>query len=282
MAPGRLLETSRRSGTTCALIHLGTSGRIADLEPAAERMLGYGREELRGKPLSCIASAPDVDLGAILERTLGFEARRKDGSVFPAEVTLVRGRRERATALTAILRDVSRDRAAETAARKANATVRGLVERVHAIVYCTPLGVAEAGVPAASSSGSLSMSARVRRLLGRNPGPWLADKAPWGEMLHPSDRERVLAQVSRTRDAGTPFRSEYRLLGREGRILWFQDRAEVQPEPVPSLAGIAVEISEIKRAEVAARETDDRYRQLVESLGDCAFIALGPQGYVVE
>lgn len=55
----------------------------------------------------------------------------------------------------------------------------------------------------------------------------MADHELWFRQLHPEDRDRALAEEERRKETGEPLRSEYRLLTRAGRILWFRDEAVV-------------------------------------------------------
>src|SRR6476659_7583548 len=54
-----------------------------------------------------------------------------------------------------------------------------------------------------------------------------ARKREVGELLHPEDRERVLAAHQRTHATREPLFIEYRLRTRDGRYLWVQDEARV-------------------------------------------------------
>jgi hypothetical protein len=44
-------------------------------------------------------------------------------------------------------------------------------------------------------------------------------------MLHPDDRERVLAESDATNATGEPFDVEYRIVAADGRIVWLHDHA---------------------------------------------------------
>ena len=53
---------------------------------------------------------------------------------------------------------------------------------------------------------------------------WVEDVTLWECLLHPEDRERVLAQERRTMEAEEEFESEYRLVARDGRVVWIWER----------------------------------------------------------
>ena len=44
-------------------------------------------------------------------------------------------------------------------------------------------------------------------------------------MLHPDDRDRAIETYDRGHESGEPFTIEYRMVARDGRVVWFQDSA---------------------------------------------------------
>ncbi len=81
---------------------------------------------------------------------------------------------------------------------------------------------------------------------------WLADPTLWIRQLHPDDRERVLARERESVRTGEPFVVEYRMYTRDGRLVWFSDRAVVQPNGpnrTPHLHGVMLDITDVKQLE---------------------------------
>ena len=110
---------------------------------------------------------------------------------------------------------------AEEELRAAETKFRTLVEQLPTITYIAEFGAA----------GTWSyVSPQIDSLLGFSPQEWMADPEAWAKCLHPDDRDRVLAEESRTAQSGEPFRSEYRMAGRDGRIIWCRDEATVMVE----------------------------------------------------
>jgi PAS domain S-box-containing protein len=113
------------------------------------------------------------------------------------------------------------------------------------------------------------MSPQLEAVLGYTAEEWTADPDLFSKVLHPDDRDWVLAEQRRTQEAGEPFRAEYRMMTRDGRVLWFLDEAhEVagrKGEPA-YYYGYLVEITERKELEEAVRAAEERYRALVEQL----------------
>ena len=45
------------------------------------------------------------------------------------------------------------------------------------------------------------------------------------ELIHPDDRERVVAACEAANRAQEPYRAEYRMVARDGRVVWVRDEA---------------------------------------------------------
>jgi PAS domain S-box-containing protein len=126
---------------------------------------------------------------------------------------------------------------------------RTLVERIPGIVY-----TAEAG----EAGQWLYASPQIHWILGYTALEWCADATLWFRCLHPADRERALADEIRSRETGDPLNSEYRMIARDGSVIWFHDQAT----PVPGedgrgtvLQGVMLDITDRKLAEARVRES---------------------------
>ena len=53
------------------------------------------------------------------------------------------------------------------------------------------------------------------------------DPELWPQVLHPDDRARALAENVRHNETGEPFVLEYRMLHRDGHVVWVYDEARV-------------------------------------------------------
>jgi PAS domain S-box-containing protein len=143
--------------------------------------------------------------------------------------------------------DPSKPMNKEEVLRDTKVKYRALVDQIPGLLY----------LAAADETGStLYVSPQIEKLLGFSPAEWLADPALWSKQLHPEDRERVLAEHVRSATSGQPFHSEYRLLARDGRAVWFRDAANVvrdEHDRALFLQGVMLDITEQKQAEEALR-----------------------------
>ena len=109
-----------------AIVSADIDGRVTFWNDCAERMFGYSEADVMGGPLTRIippayreahergvARIRDGAEGRVLGRTVTLEGLRKDGSLFPLELSLARWRVGEATFFSGIIRDVSQRRAAE-------------------------------------------------------------------------------------------------------------------------------------------------------------------------
>ena len=71
-------------------------------------------------------------------------------------------------------------------------------------------------------SSTRYVSPSIDALTGYSPSDWSAEPELFGKVLHPEDRDRVLAELAEAQD-GMPLRSEYRLLARDGRVVWVRE-----------------------------------------------------------
>lgn len=72
-----------------------------------------------------------------------------------------------------------------------------------------------------------SISPEVEAVLGYTQAEWMADPMIWVKLLHLEDRERVVEVCRAANEALEPFRAEYRMIARDGRVIHICDEAVV-------------------------------------------------------
>ena len=115
-----------------------------------------------------------------------------------------------------LMADVSEVRRARKAMEESERRYRTLVEQIPAVVYVDD---------DTESSSAFYVSPYYEEMLGYTPEERMADPDLWVQMLHPDDRERVLEEVRRTIGTNEPFRVEYRMIAKDGRVVWVRDDA---------------------------------------------------------
>lgn len=160
--------------------------------------------------------------------------------------------------------------------RQAESRYRVLVEQLPVITYTAKLD---------DSRCPLYISPQVETVLGFSPEEFMADPDLWFQRIHPGDLDRVRASLSQCCGKGESFQLEYRIYARDGRLLWFNDDAVVINDEVDGsryLQGIMGDVTAHRKAQEALKESEERFRLLVERVKDYGIFMLDPQGRVVS
>jgi PAS domain S-box-containing protein/putative nucleotidyltransferase with HDIG domain len=104
----------------------------------------------------------------------------------------------------------------QAALRTAESRYRDLVEKNPGVLYID--------TPTLPTS-TLFISKQIQAISGFTSGEWTQDPDLWRSLVHPEDREAYLALEAACDESGQPFRMEYRLVRRDGEIIWLRDEA---------------------------------------------------------
>ena len=132
------------------------------------------------------------------------------------------------------------------------AKYRALVEQIPAVVFMAYLdkGIGEAYV-----------SPQIETALGFSQSEWLEDPVRWYQQIHPDDKMRWSEEAAEMFLSGRPLRSSYRVMARDGRVLWFQCEAKMirREDGRPwFIHGVGFDITERKSLEEAILEISAR------------------------
>src|SRR5262245_38294927 len=243
-----------------ALVIVNAVGLMVEVNAQAERLFGYTRAELLGRPVELLvperfrdrhvrdrdaycASPHARPMGANLE----LYGRHKDGHDIPVEISLSPLRTEDGLLVVSSIRDVSERKKTEARLRKMEARYRTLVEGIPAVTFMAALD---------EGLNELYVSPQIEALLGFSQREWLENPVLWHSQLHPDDRQRWHVEFARTCATGEPFRSVYRFVARDGRVVWVHGEARMVRDEAGRplfLQGVAFDITGMKEAEEALR-----------------------------
>jgi PAS domain S-box-containing protein len=156
-----------------------------------------------------------------------------------------------------------------------DAIYRALVEQIPAVVFMAHLdrGIGEAYV-----------SQQIEASLGFSQEEWLEDPIRWYQQIHPDDKQRWSVEAAQMFLSGTPLRSAYRVMARDGRVVWFHCEAKMirRKNGRPwFIHGIAFDITELKRTEEALQEERNVVSAILHTVG-ALVVVLDPQGRIVR
>jgi PAS domain S-box-containing protein len=113
-------------------------------------------------------------------------------------------------------------------------------------------------------------SPQTESMFGFSQQDWNDDPDLWlGTMVHPQDRERCRLAEAHHTESGEPFDETYRILHRDGRILWVRDVAVVveDADGIPLYSqGFLLDITSQKEAESELKGALEREHAQAEHL----------------
>jgi len=276
-AESALLESEARLRTLADASFEGIGvcedGILVDANDQLIKMLGYsGRSEMMGKPVvELVAPESRNFVRARIEsgRTEPYEhlALRKDGSVFPVEVcgrTIVSSPRH--VRVTAV-RDI-------TTRKQAEDSLKTLTERLKLATATAAIAVWDWDL----GTNDVVWDDRAFEIYGLPPdSKALITYQLWADLVHPEDLSDQEAALKRTiAEKGRGLR-EFRIIRPDGTVRHVQAAEAVITDergaPV-RMVGVNVDITERKQAEQALRESEERYRAVVEFSPECVAVAV--------
>ncbi len=105
--------------------------------------------------------------------------------------------------------------------------------------------------------GEAYVSPQIEAALGFSQEEWLEDPVRWYSHIHPEDKQRWSTEAAEMFLTGNPLRSAYRVISRDGRVIWFHCEAKMirkeDGEPW-FIHGVGFDITDLKRTEEALQE----------------------------
>ena len=124
-----------------------------------------------------------------------------------------------------VIHDITDRKNAEQALVDSEARLRAAEARYRTLVEQLPLAIYVNDVDEAGTA--LYRSPAIETITGRSPEEWIADPALLAGIVHPDDRERVLAELAAAAADGAGLSIEYRIVRPDGSIVWVLDESAV-------------------------------------------------------
>jgi PAS domain S-box-containing protein len=280
----RLKSARREGGATAEILESISDGfvaldhefRFTYVNQAAENLMDRPKTELLGKSIwevypELVGTIVETNYRRVLDeqRPLRFEHRYSANrwseiTAFPAA-----GR-----GLSVYFREITDD-------KQAQAIFREKEERYQFNLEAANAGTWDWNI----ATGAVLWSDNMESVHGQPPGSFTGTLESFFQFVHYEDRDSVRQKIGRAIESGEQYVVEYRTVGPDGKVSWMEAKGRVsydertgQPK---RMMGVSTNITERKAAEIALRESEERFRTLarhapvgifqLDSKGSCLF-----------
>jgi PAS domain S-box-containing protein len=164
-------------------------------------------------------------------------------------------------AVGGISTDITDRKQIETALRESEERFRQLAENIDAVFWMRSLD------EQFNKQEFLYISPGYEKIWGRSSQSLYENSENWMDTIYPEDRAYVCTMYER-QNRGEQIEDVYRIVKPDGSVSWIHDRAFPVYDSQGRLyrtAGIAEDITERKLTEAALKESEQKYRNLVET-----------------
>ncbi len=126
--------------------------------------------------------------------------------------------------------------------------------------------------------------ARTEAIFGLEPGAFEGTMEAFLARVHPDDRGRITTGHRRLMEEGVPYAVDFRIAWPGGEVRHITTRASLirsDRDSSSQIIGMLHDITERKRVEDALRESEERFRTMVEQAGDAMFL-IEPDGSFID
>jgi PAS domain S-box-containing protein len=249
-----------------AMVVANHRGEITLVSAITESLFGYTRDELIGQPVEILIPErlrnhhrkhrgeyglnPHIrPMGAGIE----LVGLRKDGSEFPAEISLGPLKTEDGVMVFTAIRDVTERKRAEIELRESR-------ERFDLAVRGSDAGIWDWDL----RTNEVYYSDRWKSMLGYGADEIPNNFVEWDTRLHPDDRDRSLKTVEDYRQGKSQeYELEHRLRHKDGSYRWILARGALVRDSNGKpyrMVGSHIDITRRKKAEESLREKETQLR----------------------
>jgi two-component system NtrC family sensor kinase len=242
------------------------AGNLTFVNDAMIRALGYSKEEISG--MNYRALRPKKDAKAVFEaynriyktgeplRNFFTEIICKDGRHIFAETSAfsIRNNKGEIIGFRGIRRDLTEHRKMEEALEKSEVRYRQLAENAGEAI----LVVQDNVIKFANPKGAELSGYSIEELASR----------PFVQFIHPDDIDMVADRYARRlKGEAVPQIYDFRIIRKDGDVRWGELNAvPISWEDRPAVLCFMSDITERKKAEEALRQSEERYRTMLEEM----------------
>ncbi|MDX2229548.1 MAG: PAS domain S-box protein [Leptolyngbyaceae cyanobacterium bins.349] len=251
-------------------------GALTYISPNVSNLLGYSNTELIGNYFAPIVHPDDVPLAVhAIEQAMTtgtnyeYETRlvHRDGSLryVISNVSMYEDENSRPMLLS-FARDITDRKRLEEELRQSEAKFRAIVENANDTIAT----VNTSGIITYLSPNMLALFQReASELLGTSFEP----------LVHPEDVPKAYASIQQVLTTGEPYQFEYRIRRWDGEYRYFVTNTSLfyNEHGEPMILGISRDVTEQKRLEAELRQSEYKFRAIVENANDMIYL-IHPDG----
>ncbi len=252
-------------------------GKFIAVNKSACRMLGYTADELLQMEVKDIDVPEQTEKMPSIQEKLYkdgyalFETLHvaKDGRRIPVEINIRLFEFNGKQAALSVVRDITKRKRLEEENLRSKEAYKNLVEKLNDVIFTIDL------------NGFITfISPVIRKMSGFSPEDLIGRS--YKEFIYPDDLDKVIKTFKDTlEDKNYPI--QCRLFKKTGEVFWvhISGSAMYKKNRLLGLQGSYTDISELKRTEEALKESEEKFRSLVESTSEHIFI-IGKNGKYIH
>lgn len=203
-------------------------------------------------------------LGKDVPDKYDYRGIRKDGSIVWVEMKVSVFFKPDGTPVSqATFVDITERKRAEEALKQSE-------ERLHLAMQVAHVGVFEWNI----QTGVNLWTPEMEAMYGLPAGTFAKTQPAWEKLVYPEDRAEALKLRDRAFETGGPVEGEWRTVWPDGSMHWLAGRFQVfkdaNGQPL-QMIGVNIDITDRKKMEDALRESEARFRSVLETSVDAAY-----------
>ena len=267
-----------------AYFSIGADGRIRRCNRQAGELLGCDVDELVGRPvLDLYADTPHgrKEAAKVLERLQAGETvhdqelqmQKADGTLvwISLTVNIVRDAQGRVVESRSVVVDITERKQAESHRDAALEALRKSREHLQLAISAARIAVWDWSL----EENTTTWSENAEDVLGFQPGSFGSNHETYMEWVYPQDVKPIDERVARTlEEKQVEYRSEYRVIRPDGEMRWISAPGRVFYDSSGAplrIRGIMMDITERKQIEQTLKESEARFRFVLESSRDILY-----------
>lgn len=273
------------------ILSLDEQQRITMVNAAAEAMFGYATANLIGQPVDRLIPqhfrtmhpapirppAPSTQLPSAVGLLGEIRGRRADGTEFPIEASISQIEIDGRKVFTVILRDITERITSEKARKEAELLLRDrleLRERLARIATTAPGVICSFRLRPDGSFCFPYASPAIKDLYGISAEQLAQDASPLFERVHAEDIAPLRDSIHESAQNMTGWKAAFRVINPQRGEIWVEGHSTPEREEDGSILwhGFVNDVTERKRAEEKLRQSEENFRQVVETIQEAFWI----------